>query len=289
MECSKIAIIGAGRAGSAMALALKKAGYEIVSVYSRSYKAAADLAAEVKAAALQDAAKAAASAQIVLIAVPDRAIVQVAQEIAAAGGFQDGQVVYHLSGAQTAESLKAAQVVGAFTGSLHPLLSIAEPHVAAQSLSGAYFAVDGDLEAVRVAKSLIQDIGGKSFCVPPEKRALYHAAACMASNYMVVLVESAVEVLEKVGITKEQATEALEPLLQATLSNIRQLGPRNALTGPIARGDTATVERHLKQLRIAVPGLEPLYQALGQKAMAAALQYGYLEEKQAVDLKRILK
>lgn len=289
MRREKVAIIGAGKVGWAMAEALHEAGYEIVSVYSRTKQSAAALSAAVGAKVAQQAVDAAAIAQIVFLAVPDRSIVQVVQEIAAKGGFRNGQVVFHLSGSQNADSLKPAKEAGAWTGSMHPLQAFAASHDAYKTIKGIYFALDGDKAAVLVAEALAEAVGAKSFFVPPEKRVIYHAAACMASNYLVALVQSAVELFEKAGVEKEDAVKAVGPLLKTTLENVQQYGPFKALTGPIVRGDVVTVARHLDQMRILSPKQESIYRILGNKALTMAMQHDCLDAKQLTDLKELLE
>lgn len=288
MRREKIAIIGAGKVGWAMAEALHKAGYEIAGVYSRTLQSAEALAVAVRAKAMRQAVEAATMAKIILLAVPDRSIAEISQEIAVKGGFRKGQVVFHLSGSQDADCLKAVKKAGAWIGSMHPLQTFAASHDAYKAIAGIYFAIDGDNEAVHVAETLVESIGGKSFFIPPKKRAIYHAAACMASNYLVALVQSAVELFQKAGVDREEAIKAIGPLLQTTLDNIQKHGPFQALTGPIVRGDIATVARHLEQIQILSPEQESIYRILGNKALAIAVQHNRLDVKQMADLKKLL-
>jgi predicted short-subunit dehydrogenase-like oxidoreductase (DUF2520 family) len=200
-------------------------------------------------------------AAAVLLCVPDDAIAEVCSRIAGSGA----SLVGHVSGASTLDALAAARARGVSTFSLHPLQTFADGETA---VGGTPAAIAGsDDAAISYARSLAEALGMRPFEVPDESRAAYHAAAAMASNLLVALEESAAELVERLGIA--DGRELLAPLVLRTASNWAERGPA-ALTGPIARGDEATVERHRAALTETAPELLPLYDALTTRAEAIA-------------------
>ena len=283
------ALIGAGRAGKALATALQTAGYQLIAVAGGRGKAAAAFAAASGACYCETAASAAAKGNIVLLAVPDKEIVECAQEIATSGDLQKGCVVLHICGSQNAEVLSCLRRVGAAVGSMHPLQSFSGDTAAgAACIRGTYFAIDGDEAAVAAASDMIEVLGGHRLLVSGEQRALYHAAACMASNYLTALLHGSVRLMGQCGISPEDALPALAPIVMATLKNIMVHGTLPALTGPIVRGDDQTLVRQLKQVDD-LPKEAALYRALAEYTIAIAAEGGLLEDKQIGLLENALK
>lgn len=276
----KFSLIGAGRAGKALAIALQSAGYELAAVAGGHSGAAAAFAAATGACYCETVAKAAAKGAIVLLAVPDNAIAVCVREIAAEKKIQKDGVVLHICGSQNAEVLSCLREAGAAIGSMHPLQSFSGDTAAGVAcIRGTYFAVDGDEVAVASASEMIAALGGRRLLVSGAQRALYHAAACMASNYLTALLQGSVRLLGQCGISQEDALPALEPIVMATLKNIMLQGPAAALTGPIVRGDDQTLVRQLQQID-ELPEEAALYRALAEYTIAMAVKGGQLEHKQ---------
>lgn len=261
-----LAIIGAGRLGRALALAAARAGYPIAAAASRSPASAAALCAEAGGVPCATAAEAARLAPVAVLAVPDGAIAAVA----AAVPWQPGQVVLHTSGALDSSVLAPARAAGAAAGSLHPLQTLVRPQDGPALLRGATFALEGDPAAVAAGHALAEALGGRPLVLAPGAKALYHAAAVCASNYVVAVAAMAERLWAAAGLPPSAAMPALLPLLQGAVANLGALGVRGALTGPIARGDTATVARHLAALAEKEPDLLPAYRALGREALRLA-------------------
>jgi predicted short-subunit dehydrogenase-like oxidoreductase (DUF2520 family) len=242
-----LAVIGPGRTGRSIAAAAELAGLPV------------------ELAARDRVLEAGRRAGLALLCVPDAAIGDACATIAAAVpplGF-----VGHVSGATTLAALAPARKRGAEVFSLHPLQTIPD---GGAELTGAPCAVAGSsAAALRVAERLAERLGMRPFEVPEEGRAAYHAAASIASNLLVALEESAAELLERSGV--DDARELLAPLVLRTAASWSERGPE-ALTGPIARGDDATVERHLAALRETAPELLPVYEALADRARELATQ-----------------
>lgn len=273
----KVGIIGTGAVGSALALILKSKGYELTGVCSKNGNSSAQLALITGAKNCQDPAEVLEKAEVVFLATPDRAIAEVAGVLSESSLVRKSQIFFHLSGALPASVLSPLKKFGALIASMHPLQSFAEAERAISQLKGVFYGVQGDSEAVGVAFEIIEDLNGNPYLIKNEDKALYHLAACTASNYMVSLIHCAVGLFEKLGMDSDQALRALFPLVKGTLNNIESLGPVRALTGPVARGDTQTLDHHLKVLRSSRRTVSRLYRVMGEYTCQVAL------EKQSID------
>lgn len=283
-----VGIIGAGTVGSAVAAILKSKGYPITGVVNRRREKAERLAAALGAPVFDRAAELARCSDLLFITTNDRAIAEVTEEIAREGGFRRGQAVIHMSGALSSEVLRPAAEQGALTLSVHPLQSFATSEQAMKVLPGSVFSIEGDAAGLPLAERLVEDLGGRCFTIQRESKPLYHAAACMASNYLVTLISQSVELMALSGIPREWCLPALLPLVEGTLHNIKQVGIPDALTGPIARGDISTVSRHLMQMEGVDAGLAEFYRTLGMSTVEVAVRKGGISEKQAEELRQIL-
>ena len=223
---------------------------------------------------------------VIVLAVRDDALEALVADLARSGAVGRGHVVLHLSGALTRGVLAPLSEAGAATGSMHPLMTVSlEPARAARHFRGATFVLEGDLDAVGIADALVRRLGGVPLPLAPEAKPLYHAGAVFASNYVVTLLGEAARLLEEAGIGREAALAALLPLARATLDNIEAAGPASALTGPIARGDAATLRRHLS----ALPHRDAeLYRAVGRETLRLAREAG-LDEARAARLEELLR
>ena len=289
MSKPPLAIVGAGRVGSALAILLKRKGYRVAGVASRSMESAVRVASEVGTAASTVPWEVTPLADVVFITTPDREIAKVAEQIAAGGGFRPGQVVFHTSGAHSAEEIGAARRFGAAVASLHPLQSFADLQAAVENLPGSYFALEGDKGALILAEQIVRDLEGKSFYINAADKPLYHAAACIACNYLVSLLHLSYALYSRFGLGRREAEEALRPLVEGTLKNIRRAGPAGALTGPISRGDGPTVEDHLRALREVGERETEVYKALAAYTVGIALEKGTLSSAKAGELMEIIK
>jgi predicted short-subunit dehydrogenase-like oxidoreductase (DUF2520 family) len=205
---------------------------------------------------------------VILITTPDDEIASVAQELARIGAEElRGKVVLHTSGAQGASVLDAVKAQGATVGSMHPLQSFSG--VSVPSLEGIVFAVEGETQAVRVARQMVRSLGGSAVRIAGEKKALYHAAATMAAGNVLAVEEAAMQLLVTLGMKHSEAVRALLPLTRQVLENIERLGSRAAWTGPLARGDYKVVKAHLEALRERPAEFVEAYEALNRLAARA--------------------
>ena len=193
-----------------------------------------------------------------------------------------------MSGAHTAQLLEPAADKGAITISVHPIQSFASVEQAITLIPGTYFSIEGDTRGYSFAQEMVEKLGGKHFILDSNSKVLYHAAASVASNYLVGLLKTALDLLAAAGVPEEVRLPAFLPLVEGTLKNTKKLGIPQALTGPISRGDLGTLEKHLDAMK-ELPELLSVYRALGLVTVDAALQKGTINEKQAAAIRSLLK
>lgn len=286
----KIAIVGAGVIGTSLGLLLQQAGHELVAICSRTKRRAQAAAVTLGGVeSVGDPGLAVLGADLVLLAVPDREIDGVAAQVVAGGALRRGAVVAHLAGGVSSEALADVRAAGAHAGALHPLQTFAAVDTAVRLLPETWFFVEGDPAALAALEALVASLGARSVRLDPARKALYHAGAVAASNFVVTLVDYAVRLLVLAGVPPGEALPALLPLLKGTLANLEAVGLPQALTGPIARGDVPTVERHLAALARAPGDLLRLYRELARKNVELAQAKGTLSAAQADRLRHLLR
>ena len=286
---NSLAIVGAGRVGSALGRRLSELGWKIGVVVTRSAASAR------RAVRFIGAGKACAgmtrrifASRVILIATPDDEIAPVADDLARIGEEQlAGSVVLHTSGAMDSEVLEPVRKRGARVGSLHPLQSFSG--VAAPSLEGRIFTIEGETQAVRVARRIARALGGSPVRIAGSKKLLYHAAAAMAAGHVLAVEEAATQLLVALGMKRSEAVRGLVPLTRQVLDNFERLGPHAAWTGPLSRGDYKIVRAHLDALQKSPKEFERAYEALNRLAarvlsqdaagMLDALEKSSLEQK----------
>ena len=270
-----VGIIGAGRVGAGLALALTRVGREVRLISRRPVRVPAPLS--LKVAPDGPDAEWVSGLEVLFLAVPDDRIHPVAQQLWATKGIGPGQTVLHCSGVLGQEALSALVPTRAALGSLHPLQTISDPEVAPERFKGAWAAVEGSPAAMDTGEDIARALGMKPFRITAKQKILYHAGAVFASNYLVVVEAIAQRLLRHAGLSDEEAWAALSPLVRGTITNLLAADPRSALTGPVVRGDTDTILRHLGALTI---DDARLYQMLGRAALELARKGG-MDDKTA--------
>lgn len=237
-------IIGCGNLGKTLGRLWAANGtFAIQDVLNRSLPSAAE------AVEFMQAGKAIASlaelraADVTMIVAPDDQIAACADALAQAGAPLSGSVVFHCSGALPSAVLRAVAEHGAAVASVHPIRSFADPALASKTFAGTYCGIEGDEDAVHLLTACFSDIGAHLVPVDAGFKSVYHAAAVFASNYLVTLLDVALQAYAKAGIPENVALELMQPLVRGTVDNVFRLGTTDALTGPIARGDIATAVR----------------------------------------------
>lgn len=267
----RVNVIGAGKVGrTLMSLAHNAAGYTLGDIASRD---ASSAIAAVEALAVGRAAADLTDlrpADLWFLTVPDDAIADVARMLAATPGLAAShgsrQVAMHCSGFLSSEALCPLRDLGWLTASCHPVLSFADPDLAARQFPGTLCGIEGDAGAVAQIEAFISAIGGRPFAVNAEKKALYHAAAVFSNNFTVVLQAIAMEVWREAGVSADVAAELCASLLGGAADNVAALGPAGALTGPAARGDQKVLETEERSLAGWHPDAAVLYRDLSRLA-----------------------
>jgi predicted short-subunit dehydrogenase-like oxidoreductase (DUF2520 family) len=277
--------------GTALALALALRGYTIEALVARRKSHARASSASLIGAQPLILTSAQLdrlpTSDIIFITTPDDAIESTAFELAsimksrtlkmkgAGGDNRRRQTILHASGALSSSSLRSLREQGFATGSLHPLISVSDPLHGAESLHSAFFCIEGDRGAQTVARSVVRSLGAESFSISTKDKALYHAAAVMASGHVTALFDIAAEMLTDCGLSPMRAREVLLPLLRSTFENLSTADPAHALTGTFARADTSTVRRHLDALhQSAMPDALAAYTILGLRSLQLAGRAG---------------
>lgn len=277
-----IGIAGAGRVAQALGRLLLNAGQPVVAMAGREPERTARAAAFVGEGVIPASFESLpALATRILIAVPDDALAEVADRLA--WGRMATGVALHTSGARGAGVLEVLEHRGVSCGVLHPLQTVASPEQGVQALPGSAFAVVGSGAAEAWALEIVTLLGGNALRIVPEQQPLYHAAAVMASNYVVALVDAAVILMEKAGVDRLEALRALAPLVTASAANAVTLTPAAALTGPIERRDLQTVGAHLKALDQAPAAVSELYRSAGRHTVDLARRKNHGADYSAVE------
>jgi predicted short-subunit dehydrogenase-like oxidoreductase (DUF2520 family) len=172
--------------------------------------------------------------------------------------------------------------------SIHPLQVFADPEKAGETLPGIYYAIEGDDRAMQLALQIIERLQGKLLLIPTGRKVLYHVAGVFAANYLMVLIDLALHIMEDLGETQEDAYEAFLPLMVGALQNVETYGVADSLTGPISRGDVTTIHRHLEVLKTLRPEIREVYRTLGNEAVQIALRAGKITKEKAQELHQTL-
>jgi predicted short-subunit dehydrogenase-like oxidoreductase (DUF2520 family) len=281
----KLGFIGAGTVGTALAVRLSGRGYPVVAASSRTRSSAERLAGMVAGCRVFDDSQGVAdNAELVFITTPDAAIPLVTAQTR----WHAGQSVVHCSGADSTAVLQPAKEASAHVGGFHPLQTFASIKQAIENIPGSSIA----LEAEEPLLADLQDMAGALDCswivLRAEDKVVYHAAAVIACNYLVTLIKLATDLWQTFNVPRQQAVQALLPLLRGTLHNIETVGIPQCLTGPIARGDAGTVAKHLKTLEMIAPAIVSTYRELGLQTIPVAIAKGKIGPEQAGELKVIL-
>ncbi len=277
--------IGAGTTGNALAVRLSQKGWPVVAVSSRTLSSAQKLAKRVRNCQVCDTAQELADvAEMVFVTTPDDVIAQVCSEV----DWHKGQRVLHCSGAHSLDVLEPAKKLGAAVGSFHPLQTFADVDQAVANLPGSTFGLEAEEPLLSTLKHLTSLLNGDWVELKPGDKVLHHAAAVLACNYLVTLVKLALDLWKDFGVSSREATRALLPLLRGTLNNIDNIGLPDCLTGPVARGDLGTIERHLRALDAKNPPLLTTYKELGLQTIPIALAKGRIDEQRAEEMKILL-
>lgn len=280
-----IGIVGAGTVGTALGVALVRAGWPVAAVASRDAgrrerftRLVGPVRAFAEPAAILD------EVELILLCVPDDALPVLAAELR----LYSGQALVHTSGALGAEVLEPAMAAGTQAGAFHPLVAFADVERSVAALAGATVAVEGDEQLLVLLGRMAEAIGAVPVALRPGTKAAYHAAAVLAAGGLVALLDAIAELGAVAGLDEPGSFAVYGRLMEQTLGNARALGIRAALTGPTTRGDAGTLRRHLETLAAHAPGVLPLYRAAAEREVSLAEARGAIDGGVAMALRAIL-
>lgn len=281
----KTGFVGAGTTGTALAVRLSQKGWPVVGVASRTLTSAQRLSHLVPNCQVYHTAQELADvAEMVFLTTPDDVIAEVCSQVC----WHEGQSVLHCSGAHSVDILEPARRLGASVGSFHPLQTFADVKQALANLPGSTFALEAQEPLLETLKELTQLLSGNWVVLKPGDKVLYHVAAVFACNYLVTLVKAALDLWQDFGVSPKEATRALLPLIRGTINNIENIGLPDCLTGPVARGDVRTIERHLMALESTNVSLLSTYRELALQTIPIALAKGKIDEEKAEEMRTLL-
>lgn len=286
----RIGFIGAGKVATAFGRYLHSKGLFISGYFDRHPEKTAHAAGNTQSQCFPDGAAVANQSDILLITTRDDQIADMCRHLCRQDCIEPRHLVGHMSGSHSSSILARARNLGAKVFSLHPLQAFADEEKALADLPHTYFSIEGDKTGLEPVLEVLSQIGNPYFTLSAEYKSLYHLSACVLSNYLVTLMASGISALENAGIDPREGFQAMRPLIDGTLANIAQLGPARALTGPIARGDRGTIEKHLEALdRQGLDDIKSTYVFLGLKTLDLATKETLKAADQAAAIKQLLK
>ncbi|AUG58169.1 Rossmann-like and DUF2520 domain-containing protein [Acetivibrio saccincola] len=285
-----VGIVGAGKVGYALALAFYNKNINISGIYSKSSKSALELNKKISADLPNDIIKTVKRSEIVFLSVSDNSIRSVAEEIASkvSKKYIENKVFFHLSGALTSDELKPLKDLGGHTASLHPAQTFASKEDGWKKLYNIYFGFEGCNISKEYAKTIVEGFNGTMVCIEKEDKTLYHAAACIISNYTVTLSYIASEILNGLGFGKEAAGKVFLPLIKGTVENLESRGVLDSITGPIERGDDKIIAKHIEKIKSFDKDILNIYKMLGQRTLKMVQEKGILEKEKEMKLTEVL-
>lgn len=280
MSFFNVSIIGVGKVGGALAIALSKKGYKVRQLVARNIEKAKKIASTIEPCPqiLSENEFEKIDSDVILIAVQDSEITMVSEKLAER--LDHLPFVFHTSGAISSKALYRLSDEGCDVASFHPLVSISDPILGAENFKDAYFCLEGDSESVSIGKQIVSDLKGKAFSILTKNKTLYHAAAVTACGHLVALISTAIEMLSDCGLERAKAQEILLPLIKSTVANLEVQTPSQALTGTFARADVETLQNHLTVLREKESEeINNIYLQLGLRSLGLAQEQGAVKER----------
>jgi predicted short-subunit dehydrogenase-like oxidoreductase (DUF2520 family) len=277
-----IGIVGAGSAGTALGVALSRAGWPVHAVASRDAGRRGRFRSLVPGArSFADAQPLVEEVELIILAVPDDAVRSVAGSLHLYGG----QAIVHTSGLLGAEALAAAMAAGTQAGSFHPLVAFADLERAVAAFHGATIAIEGDDQLLDLLGRMAEALGATPVRLAPGSKAAYHAAAVLAAGGVDALLDAIAELGAVAGLDEAGSLAIYGSLVEQTLANARTLGIDAALTGPATRGDRGTIAAHVAELEARAPGVAAIYAALAEREIGIAERRGAITADVAAELR----
>lgn len=284
----KIAMVGLGRVGTALSMLLSRAGHTIVSAYDSDPEARVEFSRKTTGRVIESLKDLDSDTELLLIAVPDREIRTVSQDLAKLEILKEGVFIGHTSGALSSDVLDPVAARGCITFSLHPIQTFASIDSAVDAIPGSYFAFEGAPEAAQfIDEHVVAPVGARCIVIRSDRKSLYHASLSTASNFLVTLLNLAVTLCERAGIDRTDGYEMMLPLIRTTLENFGDSGVL-ALTGPIERADLVTIEKHVDAVSELDSTTRRLYAALARSTVDIARAKGSITDEESRRLTELL-
>lgn len=278
----KMSFIGAGKVGTALGIYFKKKGFNIEGYYSRS-NISSQKASKLTDSQAFDYIEQLATSDIIWITTNDDVIEEVGKQLAELETITDRHIIAHMSGAHGSSALNTLREKGCSVYSIHPLQAFASPELAVEALEKTVFTIEGSPEQLPIIKSIFDKTGNMNFIINEEGKTLYHAGACILSNYLVTLIDVAFNLFQQAGIERDKILDATMPLIMGTLNNIKIKDTKASLTGPIQRSDYYTIQKHIAEISSKLPEEIEFYQFMGLKTLQM------IEDNKSVEQIEILK
>ena len=259
----KIGFIGAGKVGTAMGIFFKQNNLTLSGYLSRRETSSQGAAKATDAAVFFDLPSLVSASDVIFITTGDDQISTVINQLIQTACLTGHHTLVHTSGALSTDLFDSILASGGGVCSLHPIMSFADPITASLNLKQTVFTLEGNDKGLADAQRILKLTDNRYFVIDKHNKVLYHAAACILSNYLVTLIDSGFELLKSTGIANDEITRAFMPLITATLGNIEKSGTVNALTGPLVRGDENTIGKHIEAIKTQTPEFLALYQTMG--------------------------
>jgi len=281
----RIGFIGTGKVGTAFGVRLAEVGFPVVGAMDILPDESKRFAESISGCKVYNTAQELADAMdFVFVTTPDDVIGQVAKEVA----WHKGQTVIHCSGANSTAVLAPAREAGCNVGCMHPCNTFASVQQSLENLPGSTFTLEAEEPVLSDLQKFVGGLNGRWMKLREQDKPLYHASVCIACNFLYTLVDIATDLWKHFDISQDDAVHAMMPILKGTMNNIENVGFPGCLTGPIARGDVGTIEKHLAALQEKQPDIVPLYKALGLETIPIGTAKGTLSEEKAAELRELM-
>ncbi|WP_159428979.1 Rossmann-like and DUF2520 domain-containing protein [Tepidibacter formicigenes] len=285
----KICFIGAGKVGTSFGLYLSRKGFDVIGYYSKSFESAKKAAYLTNSIAYKRLSPMIKLSDIIFITTNDDAIKSVVNQLSQENILNKGQILVHMSGSHSSSILNSVMNFGCYIYSMHPLQSFADIENSVKKLESTVFTIEGNIEKINVLEWILKKSGNKYFKIDSNFKSIYHAGACVISNYLVTLMDFGFSFFNSIGIDEKSAFEAVYPLIEGTIENIKTLGCKNALTGPISRGDSNTIENHLDSIKVNIPDKLSFYKAMALMTLDLSSKVPSRDKEKIETLKNILQ
>jgi len=286
---TNISIIGAGRLGTSLGNALSKKGYRIKALSCKRFSSARESRKIIgEGRIFSDNIQAARIGELIFLCLPDEKISEVTKELSSTEINWSKKYVFHCSGLLPSQILKPLKDKGALTASFHPIQSFSQKTTAPKQFENIYFGLEGNSKALALSQKIVQQLGGHPLILRVKDKALYHTACNTASNFFVVLLDMAVQLLKQTGLQERKAFQILYPLVKGTLHNVKKFDIKASLTGPVIRGDQKSIKEHLETLKN-MPPYYKTYLKLAEQALEIAKREKKLSPQKIKAMKNLLE